>query len=115
MKLLGRTFAILFAALLVAGATYALGGGSLTGGTTSNSSGTAIVQTGGPPAGNVAAREGHGQGGDREGGGVFGALEIGKNVAMIMIIVALVSGSTALVRRIWPGTCEQEPPAASAN
>lgn len=31
MRLLGRTFAILFAALLVAGATYALGGGSLTG------------------------------------------------------------------------------------
>jgi hypothetical protein len=100
MRLIGRTLAILFAALLVAGATYALGGAGLAGGTSGGPPGAAVT-SGGPPAG-FQAGEGHRHGGDRDGGGIFGALEVGKNLAIMAIIVALVGGGAALARRIWP-------------
>ncbi|MEI7772776.1 MAG: hypothetical protein WCI67_22495 [Chloroflexales bacterium] len=115
MKVLGRTLAILFAALLVSGAAYALGSAGLAGGAASGPPGSAVARDGGPPAG-FQAGEGHRPGGDREGGGgVFGALEVGKNLAIMAIIVALVAGGAALARRIWPGPRGQEPPAASAG
>jgi len=112
MRLLGRTLAILFAALLVAGATYALGSAGLIGSASGGPPGAAVTSDGGPPAGSQAG-EGHRPGDDRESGGIFGALEVGKNLAIMAIIVALVAGSAALFRRIWPAARGKEPPAAS--
>ncbi|MEI7645717.1 MAG: hypothetical protein WCJ55_15700 [Chloroflexales bacterium] len=114
MKLLGRTLAILFVALLVSGAVYALGSAGMVGGAATAPPGAATARDGGPSVGRFHGGEGHRLGGERDGGGgIFGALEIGKNLAVIAIIVALVAGSIALGRRIWPRAHDQALPPTS--
>ncbi|MBX0326270.1 hypothetical protein K2Z83_00995 [Oscillochloris sp. ZM17-4] len=80
MRTLGRTLVIILAALLVAGAAYALGSAGLIGATTGGMHG------------------GHGPG----GGEAFAVGEIVKNLGIIAAIVALVVGGSALAKRIRP-------------
>ncbi len=112
MRTIGRTLAILLAALLVAGAVYGLGNAGLLGGAQGGPPAGAAVGQGGPPSGEFQAGEGRGQGGHSEGGG---AVEVGKNLAIIAVIVGLVAGGAALARQIWPGARPKGPPAAAAG
>ena len=113
MKLVGRTVAIVLAALLVCGATYALGTAGLLGsgrgefrerqraGQT-NATGTQLETQAQPPQGQFPEGfEGRGRGG-REGGGLFGLFEVGKSLAIVALIVAVVASAQSMIRRRWP-------------
>ncbi|NTW01066.1 MAG: hypothetical protein HGA19_07095 [Oscillochloris sp.] len=117
MRTIGRTLVIVLAALLVAGATYALGNNGLLGSAGDRSHGGEVVSEGGAPTGSFAEsgeRHGRGEhsegGGDHEEGGIGSAVEILKNLVIISLIVALVSGSSALLRRFWPKIGSKKPP-----
>lgn len=121
MQIITRTLIILAAALLVVGVTMALGQSgalsSLSGGGGPQAQGHAYAttsetdettdDTGAPPA-----RGGHGEQG---GMSLFGAVEIGKNLGVIGVIVAAVALVTGLTRRLARGTRGRpSPPPAAA-
>jgi hypothetical protein len=111
MKLIGRILVLLLAALLVAGGTYALGNAGLLGSTAGGPPAGASFNGGTPPSGSF---QGHGSGGEHASGGAGALVEIGKNLSVIAVIVALVASGMALVQRIWPGRGEKKPPTAAA-
>ncbi|NTW98098.1 MAG: hypothetical protein HGB28_06055, partial [Oscillochloris sp.] len=86
MNVIGRTLVLMLVALLVAGATYALGSAGLIGGAAGGQPGTAIAGEGGPPAGDFHAGPGRGSGGDHESGEAGGAIEVAKNFSIIAVI-----------------------------
>ncbi|NTU81025.1 MAG: hypothetical protein HGA45_16860 [Chloroflexales bacterium] len=122
MQIVTRTLTILVAALLVVGATMALG----------QSGALSSLSSGGPPASSqVQATSGTdaaasdsttmgappARGGNHEEGGMSlaGAVSIGKNLGIIGAIVAVIALATGLVRRLLPWTRGRgEPPPAAA-
>jgi hypothetical protein len=89
MKVFVRTLMILVVALIVAGATYAIAGP----GSDASAGGRFSAQAGlgrpgaEQPRGDVAGGEPRGGG----GGGLFGAVEVLRNLALIGVIVAVVA------------------------
>ena len=112
MKLIGRTLAILAAALIVVGATFALGNSGMLGGFGGPGGGEFRErQTAGATTGTAAqgTRPQRGEGGGfreggREGGpgGFFAIAELGKSVGVIGVIVALVAFGRGVIQRRWP-------------
>ena len=122
MKIIGRTLAILAAALLVCGAAYALAQSSGTASGFPERGGFARQQAGGPSAGQDGfggterGRFPGGPDGERgRGMSLFGAVEVARNLAIIAVIVAIGAPIAALARRRRSGKPGQQhsPPAAS--
>ncbi|NTW04438.1 MAG: hypothetical protein HGA19_24775, partial [Oscillochloris sp.] len=82
-----------------------LGSAGLIGSTTNGSSGATITDNGGATTGSSHSGAGRGSGDNHEqGGSIFEVQEIGKNLAIMAIIIAVVVGGTALFRWILPET-----------
>ena len=98
MKIIGRTLVILAAALVVVGITFAVArSGYLT---------SAARQ--GPPSGFSQGQAGASQGtgarggpgrGERGSGGLFALFEVGKNLGIIAVIVAIVAPMSYVLSR----------------
>jgi uncharacterized protein with LGFP repeats len=98
MRILARTLAILAAALVVAGGTFALGRSSYAQSQFPARPAPGVEGSPAPAANDGAAFRGH----DHQGGrspSLFGAVEVFKNLAIVSIIVVVVS----LARRAWRG------------
>src|SRR5919202_377805 len=112
MKIIARTLAILSAALLVCGATFALGGSSFTQAAFPSGLGRDVMngqpepqfgpggfdnQGSGAPGGfDGAGRRGNDGG---RGPGGFAVLEVLQNLAIVAVIVAIVAPLLRLARR----------------
>lgn len=117
MKIIGRTLAILAAALLIVGATVAI-----VQNTASASLAPGRAEFRQPPA-NLSAEDAGGasfagarppRGADHGAGGssLFGLLEVAKNLGIIAVIVAVVAGAGSLLRS---GRQRSQRPAESAG
>lgn len=111
MKLIGRTLAILAAALVVVGVTFALGSSGLAGtagGPPDRAA--AMSQTAGGPAAGRPRRD-HAE---SSGFSVFGIGEVLKNLVLVGVIVAIVRFGMRLFSRRGSGAKSRRTPSAPA-
>lgn len=115
MKLIGRTLAILVAALLVCGVTYAIGNSGIGAGFGGQRGDFGDRQFSAPAASGAAQgttatgavqpqrrQRPEGERGGRDGGGLFAFVEVGQSFVIIAIIVAVVAGAQSYIKRRWP-------------
>lgn len=120
MNMIGRTLVILAAALVVVGLTFAAVRAGVVGGVGGEFRGerpgrpfeqVQSSATGGQPATQPQRGEFERRGPGREGGGIFGVVEVLKNALIIGVIVAVVSLFQRLTQRSQTGQPNRRPPA----